>query len=225
MAVQRLRVKYGRTGDLQYVAHLDLMRMWIRVFRRAGIPFAYSGKHAPRPRLSIGAALPIAVTSEGELLDVFLRRRLSPFYFLQKVEPQLPQGLTVSEVSDVPIDAPSLQSLVRQAEYRVRVSVGDDPDRLQREVRKFLAAESVPWEHLREQSLRRYDLRKLVYDLWVEGKANGQATIGMLLKNDPEASGRPEQVVAALGVDNPPDEIHRTRLVLADPPKPRRSRR
>ena len=213
MAVQRLRVRYGRAGDVRYIAHLDMMRMWWRIMRRAGIPLAYSG--SARPKLSIAAALPVGVTSDGELLDVYLRRRLSGFYFVKQVEPQLPSGVQVHEVIDVPIDAPSLQSLVRRAEYAVTVEPPAEAD-VESAVREFLEAESVPWEHRREKQVRRYDLRKMVFDLWVEEPANGTAALGMTLKTDPESSGRPEQVVAALGLPSP-TAIHRTRLILADP--------
>ncbi len=121
MAVQRMRIHYGRSGDLQYVAHLDLIRLWERAFRRAGVPAAYSEGHTPRPRLSIASALPIGVTSEAELLDVYLKRRLAPFYFLKRLEPQLPAAIQVFDARDVPLDWPSLQSQVRKASYDVVV--------------------------------------------------------------------------------------------------------
>ena len=71
--------------------------------------------------------------------------------------------------------------------------------------------------------MRRYDLRKQVHDLWLEETGTGEATIGMLLQTDPEASGRPEQVAAALGV-GVPTAVHRSRIVLAPPSKRRRKR-
>lgn len=214
MAIQRLRIKYGRTGALRFIAHLDVMRLWHRSMRRAGIAMAYSEGSTPRPRLSIAAALPVGVTSEGELLDVYLKRRISPFYFLQRIQGAIPETLLVFEATDVPVDAPSLQSQVRLAEYRVGVTADTDAQSIEKSVETFLEKESIPWEHRRDKEVRRYDLRPLVRELWVEERSNGSATLGMLLRTDPKASGRPEQIMAALDLEVP-DWVHRTRLLLA----------
>ncbi|MEE9285254.1 MAG: TIGR03936 family radical SAM-associated protein, partial [Dehalococcoidia bacterium] len=151
MAVQRVRVQYGRSGDLQYVAHLDMIRLWERAFRRAGVPVAYSEGHTPRPRLSIASALPIGVTSEAELLDVYLKRRLSPFYFLQRLEQQIPPAIRVLDARDIPVEWPSLQSQVRQAEYRVTVETDAAAHQLERSIQDRLDKDNLPWEHRRDQ--------------------------------------------------------------------------
>ena len=219
MATQRLRLSYGRTGALRYLAHLDMIRLWHLLFRRSGIPLAYSEGRNPRPRISIAAALPVGVTSEGEFLDVFLRRRISGFYFLKRIEPRLLANLDVYGVDEVGIESPSLQSLVRESEYRVRIECSLPDEELEATVGHFLAAQTFPWEHRRDKEVRSYDLRPQVHDLWVEKAHDDGATIGMLLQTDPAASGRPEQVAAALGFGNPPIAIHRSRVVLAEPEK------
>lgn len=217
MAVQRIRVKYGRTGELQYISHLDMMRAWHRAFRRAGISLAYSDGYTPRPRFSMAAALPVGVTAEGELMDLFLKRRLSPFYFLKLLSQQLPQGLQVIEAYDVPLGLPSLQSQVRKAEYRVVVATEATSEAIRATIGSLLEKKTLPWEHLRDKEVRRYDLRAQVYDIRLDGLDGGEATLVMLLKTEPSGSGRPEQVVAALGLPVPPRSIHRTRLLLAEP--------
>lgn len=215
MALQRLRVKYGRTGELQYIAHLDMLRLWQRMLRRAEIGVALSEGHPPRPRLSIAAALPLGVTSECELLDVYLKRRLSPFYFLKKVSQQAPPTLQLFAANDLPLDWPSLQSQVRSAEYRVGVETTETIAAAQAAAEALLAKATLPWEHQRDKEVRKYDLRQLIEALRVETGPPGELTVWMRLRTDPNASGRPEQVVAALELP-PPAWMHRTKLVLAE---------
>jgi hypothetical protein len=52
-----------------------------------------------------------------------------------------------------------------------------------------------------------------VEDITVEHSDERRAQLHMRLKNDNTGSGRPEQVIAALGLP-PPTRIHRTKLIL-----------
>jgi len=249
MKVQRLRVTFTRGEELQYITHLDVMRFWERVLRRADVPVAYSEGFSPHAQISLAAPLAVGTTSEAELMDVFLAQRMTPRAFLRAVSAQLPAGVEVRSVQEVALSLPALQAAVRFAEYVVDIEPprdGADAGRWKLEaglsdgpassfqrptsagreggfvesarsaVEAFLAAETVPWEHRREDEVRSYDIRALVGDLRVEGAtAEGGVRLWMRLRNDNSGSGRPEQVVAALGLPTPV-RIHRTALVLAE---------
>lgn len=214
--MQRLRLTFSREEQLKYISHLDLMRLWQRALRRAGMPLAYSQGFSPHPQISIAAPLPIGVTSDGELMDIFLQRRASLSFFTKAVTAQLPQGIRILDVKEIWHGLPSLQSKVRYAEYQVKVETnGKELDEVQLAFRSLLAKEHLPWQHHRDKEVRRYDLRALLQDLWLVDWSNTECTIGMRLRNDSTGAGRPEQVTAALGFPRPPKSIHRTKLLLA----------
>ena len=217
MKVQRLRVTFVRGEEVKYITHLDLMRFWERALRRAGIPLAYSEGFSPSARLALAAPLPVGVTSSGELMDVYLARRVPPQQFIKAVSQQVPPAIALVEVREVGLGLPSLQSQVRWAEYEVDVPTDRSPDEVRRAVEGLLAAESVPWQHQREREVRRYDLRPLVRDVWVEVLDDGRCLLGMRLRADSQGSGRAEQVAAALGL-MAPTRIHRRRLILEEVP-------
>lgn len=214
--VQRLCIRFSRGEQTKYISHLDLMRSWERVLRRAAIPLAYSQGFSPHPRISLAAPLPVGITSEAELMDVFLTRRVSLHFFLQAVKPQLPDGMDVVEVQEVSLGLPSLQSRLRAVEHLVRVQTERERDQVQEAIAALLAAETLPWQHLRDTGPRHYDLRALIDDIWLEACAAGTCTLGMRLKSGPEGTGRAEQVTAALGFSEYPVSIHRTKLHLAE---------
>lgn len=225
MKVQRLRVTFGRGDQAKYIAHLDVMRFWERALRRAGLPLAYSQGFNPTPKISLAAPLPVGVTSSCELMDIYLWRRVTPFFFMKEVARQLPSGFQVLAVQDVGLGLPSLQSQVRWAEYQVEVVAdGHSEADVRQAIRELLAAESLPWQHVREKEVRRYDLRELVDDVWLAGAAEGALVLGMRLRCDSLATGRPEQVAAALGFRQP-RRIHRTRLVLQETSPAQQARR
>jgi radical SAM-linked protein len=212
--VQRLRVRFRRGEEVKYITHLDLMRFWERALRRAGVALAYSEGHTPHPRLSLAAPLAVGVTSSAELMDVILARRIAPLDFMRSLSAQLPAGIEILEVAEVGLGLPSLQSEVRWARYRVEGPLAGSQDEARAAFDRFLAAESIPWEHLREKEVRRYDIRALVRELWVEDGPSGSYALGMVLRCDNTATGRPEQVAAALGLPDPA-AIHRQELILA----------
>ena len=215
MKVQRLRVTFARGEEVKYITHLDLMRFWERALRRAAIPLAYSQGFSPSPRLALAVPLPVGVTSSGELMDVYLAQRITPQHFIKAVSRQVTPGIAVLEVREVGLGLPSLQSQVRWSEYQVDALTDRSVDDVRRAVADLLASQSIPWQHQREREVRRYDLRPLVQDVRVEALEDGLCTLGMRLRTDSQASGRAEQVVAALGLPAP-TRIHRRRLILEE---------
>ncbi len=118
----RLRVRFSRGEEIKFISHLDIMRLWERTFRRAQITLAYSEGFSPHPRISLAAPLAVGVTSQAELMDVFLVKMVSPHWFAGVVSHQLPAGLGILGVFHIPLTVPSLQSQVRHAEYRVELA-------------------------------------------------------------------------------------------------------
>ncbi|MBC8512069.1 MAG: DUF2344 domain-containing protein [Dehalococcoidia bacterium] len=213
--MQRLRLKFGRGEELKFLSHLDLMRLWERALRRAGLPLAYSEGFTPHPRIALAAPLSVGVTSEAELMDVFLSRWIAPDSFVAQAKKQLPQGLDLPEAWPVGLNIPSLQSQVRFAEYKVEVDTEKARQEVESAVRSLLSAEELPWHHFRDTGARHYDLRALVDDLWLIDCRDSLCVLGMRLRCDARGSGRPEQVAKALGFSQRPKFIHRTKLILS----------
>ncbi len=214
--VQRLRITFGRGEEIKYISHLDLMRLWERGLRRAEIPLAYSEGYSPHPKISLAAPLPVGVTSEAEIMDIFLEKRVSPMFLIKKVSDQLPHSLEISEIAEVALMLPSLQSLVCFAEYRVEVETHKEPPEVQKAVVSLLAVERLPWQRLRNGELRKYDLRSLIDNLWLVGWNGGSCILGMRLRCGSMGAGRVEDVVSAFGFERYPHSVHRTELILAE---------
>lgn len=212
--MHRLRVRFKRGQEVKFISHLDLMRLWQRALHRAGIPLAYSEGFSPHPRISLAAPLPIGVTSETELMDLYTTQQVSPHFFTAAVSQQLPPGIEILQVNQIALTLPSLQSQVRYAEYKVEVETEREPKEIESALASLLSAKHLPWQHQRDTGTRSYDLRALIDDLRLIDWRHPYCTIGMRLRCDSSGSGRPEQVIAALGFANHPRSIHRTKLTL-----------
>jgi radical SAM-linked protein len=212
--MQRLRIRFCRGEEVKYISHLDIMRLWQRALNRAGVPLAYSEGFNPHPRMSLAVPLALGVTSEAELMDIVVAKWISPHAFIAAVSQQLPPGIEVCQVYNAPLTMPSLQSQVRYAEYMVEMETGKGQKEIESAIASLLSKKSLPWQHQRDTGLRHYDLRALIDDLWLAGEDGECCTIGMRLRCDSNGSGRPEQVAAALGFEQYPKSIHRTKLIL-----------
>ncbi len=212
--MQRLRVRFARQEELKFISHLDLIRLWERSLRRAQVPLAYSEGFNPHPRISLAAPLALGVTSDAELMDIFLSRYLAANSFESALAPQLPAGLALGGVLPVPLTLPSLQSQVRQAEYSVRFTTDESQAAIENRIRKLLELKELSWHHERDTGTRRYDLRRLIDNIRLVEYAPPTCHLAMRLRCDSAGSGRPEQVMLALGIATRPQSIHRTRLIL-----------
>lgn len=63
------RLLFEKTGNAVWMSHLDLMRVFQRAFKRAGLPLTHTQGFNPRPSVSIAMPLSVGVESVCELLD------------------------------------------------------------------------------------------------------------------------------------------------------------
>ena len=63
------RALFEKTGTAAYISHLDLMRLFQRSFKRAGLPLTHTKGFNPRPSVSIALPMSLGVESVCELLE------------------------------------------------------------------------------------------------------------------------------------------------------------
>ena len=124
------------------------------------------------------------------------------------------RALTVREVEEVPAQWRALQAAVRFSEYTATLATDLPPAEIQERLDALLRAESLPRQRMRDREVRRYDLRPLIDRLWVQSHQDGQVVLGMRLQTDEHATGRPDEVLAALDLAAAPRQVNRDRLVL-----------
>ena len=212
--VQRLQIRFSAGGPLKYVSHLDLMRVWERVLKRAGLPLATSQGFSPRPKIALAAPLAVGVTSEAELLDLLLTERVDLHSTAQALSAELTPGLAIQEIRESPLKQSSLQSMLQAAWYEVEISDPRSQSEWLAAVDELLGREHIPWSHQRGKDTKSYDLRPLIFQVEVVDVTDGVATLRMHLRNDSQGAGRPEQVALALGAMREPTRIHRTAIEL-----------
>ncbi len=214
---QRVRVQYEKGAPVRWLGHLDVARFWERALRRADIPLQYSKGYNPQPKIHFASALPVGFTGRAELMDIWLTQPQDLEKMREALNAQCPPGFHVHKIWEIPLKAPSLPSLVREAEYMVQVERNFLPSRWAEDLHAFTTATEVWQKKRRKKGWVRYNLRPLILDLRLVQEDPEWVHLYMRVKSEPGATGRPDEVLKALGWEDVPRRIERLRLILAEP--------
>ncbi|HEX9013553.1 MAG TPA: TIGR03936 family radical SAM-associated protein [Anaerolineaceae bacterium] len=207
----RIRITFSKTDAMRFTGHLDLYRTWERTLRRAGLPLAYSQGFNPHPRINLAAALPLGFTSQGDILDVGLEQELTAPDIESALRQAAPPGIRIEQVQVIDDHLPTLQAVLQASEFTITF-LEPFPE-LDARLAELLQAETLP----RERRGKSYDLRRLVLELRrLPDDEQGHSRLFARLTAREGATGRPEEVVAALGTVPEQTRVHRSRLVFTE---------
>ncbi|MEH2022110.1 TIGR03960 family B12-binding radical SAM protein [Nostoc sp.] len=119
---QRLRIWFGKQGNMALISHLDLIRLFDRVVRRAGLPIAFTGGFHPMPRISLATALALGATSSGEIADFELTVPVEVDTFREKLAREMPTDIPIYNVEQIDLKASAATQLLETAEYLITVA-------------------------------------------------------------------------------------------------------
>ena len=111
---QRLRFRFTKDGKESFIGHLDTLRLLERAARRAALPVSMTrSPYSSRPRISTAMALPLGASSEAEMMEIVLTDRMDPEDVRAKLAEQLPSGMRILQVEDLPVKYLNGRYLVR----------------------------------------------------------------------------------------------------------------
>ncbi len=133
------RMKYTKEGYLRFISHLDVVRLFNRVFRKSGLKVAYTQGFHPLPKFSFSPPLQIGYTSICEYLDFELFEDLEPEEIKNLLLPNLPDGMRIIDIKKIEKQRKSLDSRINLFEYKVYWTSDDLRDK----IFAFLANEEI----------------------------------------------------------------------------------
>ncbi len=193
----KLRIKYHKEHHLRFVAHLEMIRLMERVFRRMDLPLHYTQGFNPHPRISFASPLSVGVESVAELLDVELTEKMPVEEILKRSQEALPRGLTFETAKYVE-DKRSLMSLVSWAEYTVLLNCFIEAWRMKELIEEILAMETLMVRKKGGKSDgKTVNIRPQIAEISMVESLQG-ATLRMVLANGSGGSLKPELLVETL---------------------------
>ncbi len=158
----RYRLVFAKEGAALALSHLDLVRLWPRALRRAGLRVAYSRGYHPHPLLSFTPALPMGMASCGEQMEILLEEDVSPDELIERLAPTLPDGLRMLECER----GESRPLSKRLRSFRMRIDFAEPEGvELNEACEALLARATIERVRTRKGRTRRLDLRPTLLGL------------------------------------------------------------
>jgi radical SAM-linked protein len=209
--ITRIRVTYTKGPSLRFTGHLDLQRLWERLLRRTRLPVRYWEGFHPRARLNLASALPLGFVSQEELLDFWMDEPLPLPEIQENLQAEAPPGLEVLSVRAVDLREAALQTQMHASEYIVTFFDPQNTEDLKSKIKTLFAEDEI----IRRRRKKTYDLRPLILALQVQPLSDEEPGLTMRLLAEPGATGRPDEVLDALGYENTQYLVTRTQLILS----------
>jgi radical SAM-linked protein len=207
----RIRITFAKTAAMRYTGHLDVYRAWERLARRAELPLAYTQGFSPHPRINLASALPLGFTGEAEVVELWLTEAWPPEQVAAALRAAAPPGMLIERVQAIDEKAPTLQTVLEASDFEITLL--EQVEGLEARVAALLEAESLP----RERRGKAYDLRGLILGVEVLGKdEQGRQRLMTRLRAREGATGRPEELLAALGVEALAARVRRIQLIFRE---------
>ena len=218
---QRVRITYEKGEAIKFISHQDESRLWERTLRRADLPLLYKRGFNPQPHIQFAAPLGLGMTGVRELLDVAFSPPVPLDELSTRIREKLPPGVRLLNATEVPFKTVSPQSLTIGADYTILIyaDVGEVSEQeLESKIETFLGNDVAWRERERHGQRYSYNLRPLVLELRYTGfdAAAAEHRIFMRVQMRPGATGRPDELVDALGFDDYARTLRRERIYFSD---------
>ena len=190
----KARIKFRKYGVMKFIGHLDVMRFFQKVMRRADIPIAFTGGFSPHMIMSFANPLGVGVTSDGEYFDIELTEAIDMQAAVARMNDTVVEGIEI--VNMVPISDDKKQtgmSIVAAADYLSSLKNGEFPEDWKKKAEGFMSQPSISIIKKTKKSEKEVDIKPMIYKFEVRDDS-----VYMLVATGSVENLKPELVMQAL---------------------------
>ena len=165
-AKQKLRVRYAKLGDMRFIGHLDMQKLFERALRRTKLPVVHTLGFNQRMKIAWGIALPLFFESAAEYFEFELAEVYEDLEALKNlINKQVPEIVHIQEITEIKEKDFSINKL-EKASYEVQLNT----EVKQEQIDEFLAQKEIIITKLgkvrgRRGQEKQVDLKPKILDL------------------------------------------------------------
>ncbi len=212
--MDKLRLRFKKTGRAVYISHLDLMHTMQRAFSRAGYELKYSEGFNPHPQISIALPLSVGAASLCEIMDFRLKEEAELSQMAARLSAAMPEGIEVTEVYEQSRKVAEIKWLEVEGvfEYDER-----DTAEMKAALDDFYAADSIVITKKTKRGMGESDIRPAIKSIRFEAADKAVTVKALISAQEPTLN--PELLAEALRqlrADIAPDFAKFTRIETYD---------
>jgi radical SAM-linked protein len=186
--VLKIRIRFEKQGQMKFIGHLDMVRYFQKVMRRANVDICYSEGFSPHQKMSFAAPLSVGVISKGEYFDIEVNSSLSSKEMIKNINAQNVEGVKVVSYKELPEGAKNAMSVVAGADYFVYTDLFTEE-----QVNDFYAQDEINILKKTKKSEKIVDIKSMIHEM----KFNEDG-IFMKVSQGSAANLKPDLVMSAL---------------------------
>jgi radical SAM family uncharacterized protein/radical SAM-linked protein len=200
---KKLKMLFVKRDQARFFGHLELINIFLRAIKRAGIEMAYSEGFHPMPKISFEDTLPVGMESLCETLYLTVSETTEPESIPEKLNRQLPEGLSVYNCTMALKDAGSKPG---NGCYEASLSAGGfDKTKLE----LYEMSSGVIIERTNKKGMtKKIDLKEAVGRIGLLSPGR----LEMVLSSEPGKTVRPAEVLKRI-FDLPEEQLKTARIV------------
>ncbi len=212
--MDKIRIRFKKTGRAIYISHLDLMHTMQRAFSRAGYELKYSEGFNPHPVMSIILPLSVGCSSVCELMDFKLRQDCRLDTLPAELTAVLPEGIEVIEAYEPERKASELKWLAIEGvfEYDERSA-----ESMIAELAKFFSQSEIVVPKKTKRGIGEFNVKSAIKEISFRANGNDVKLNAVISAQNPTLN--PELLTEALKIkaeDISPDFAKYTRIETFD---------
>ena len=207
----RIRLTYAKLGNLRFIGHLDLQRLFERALRRTNLPLRYTQGFSPHMRINLASALPLGFVGQAEQMDFWLDQEFSLDEISSRLSTSLPAELILKDLQVIDNKQPSLQASLLSSEYEIVLPAAIDLQTLKDQIGTLLAQDTLPVQRRKKT----VDLKNLILD-WSLPSDSPVTILKISMKSGPLENGRPDEFLELLEIDPADCLVTRTKLIFEE---------
>ena len=162
----KVRVKFKKYGALRFIGHLDVMRFFQKMMRRAEIPIAFTEGYSPHMIMSFANPLGIGLTSDGEYFDIEIKEPIASVKAVAQMNAVSVEGIEVVSFRQIADEKKMTgMTIVAGADYLCQVDPGTLPANWQEQLTGFMDQPEIRIVKQTKRSEKEVDIKPLIYRL------------------------------------------------------------
>ncbi len=209
---RKLRLRFAKCGDGRFLSHLEMVTLFSRAVKRAGISVKFSEGFHPLPRIIFGPALPVGIESDHEFVDMEIVGGRGPEEIMRDLNRTLPAWVRIRAAQEIPLKCSALSDNISTVSFVIRAGEGDDwlssrTALMQERIDRFLRDETRPVAVRTKKGMAEIDLKQ-----WVESIAlTGGSALELTVKMTGSKTVRPSEILKEV-LDLSEDELRQARV-------------